>query len=105
MFRLRLNLVFASPRQKDQRNFSCGPITRAEMETVIEPLAKLPIDNHCHSERSEESRISKGLRSFTSFRMTEKRLLQEARYSDYLRRKATLYRVAVKKVLIGGTGF
>jgi hypothetical protein len=43
-----------------------------------EALAKLPIDNHCHSERSEESRISRGLRSFTPFRMTEKRLLQEA---------------------------
>jgi hypothetical protein len=26
----------------------------------------------CHSERSEESRISKNLRSFTLFRMTEK---------------------------------
>jgi hypothetical protein len=43
-----------------------------------EPLAKLPIDNHCHSERSEESRIFKWLISFTPFRMTEKRLLQEA---------------------------
>jgi hypothetical protein len=46
---------------------------------AFEPLAKLPIDNHCHSERSEESRIFRGLRSFTPFRMTEKRLLQEAR--------------------------
>jgi hypothetical protein len=44
-----------------------------------EPLAKLPIDNHCHAERSEESRIFRGLRSFTPFRMTEKLLLQEAK--------------------------
>jgi hypothetical protein len=39
---------------------------------TYEALAKLPIDNNCHSERSEESRIFKRLRSFTSFRMTEK---------------------------------
>jgi hypothetical protein len=43
-----------------------------------EPLAKLATGNNCHSERSEESRISIGLRSFTPFRMTEKRVLQEA---------------------------
>jgi hypothetical protein len=47
-------------------------------ENTFEPLAKVLIDNHCHSERSEESRIFRGLRSFTPFRMTEKRLLQEA---------------------------
>jgi hypothetical protein len=41
-------------------------------------LAKLSIDNNCHSERSEESRIFKRLRSFTSFRMTKKPVLQEA---------------------------
>jgi hypothetical protein len=40
------------------------------------PLTTIVI--HCHSERSEESRIFRGLRSFTPFRMTEKRLLQEA---------------------------
>jgi hypothetical protein len=34
-----------------------------------EALAKLPFDHNCHSERSEESRIFKRLRSFTSFRM------------------------------------
>jgi hypothetical protein len=45
---------------------------------TIEVLAKLPIDNNCHSERSEESRIFKRLRSFTSSRMTEKPVLQEA---------------------------
>jgi hypothetical protein len=50
----------------------------AQNEKTIEPLAKLPINNHCHSERSEESCISSWLRSFTPFRMTEKRLLQEA---------------------------
>jgi hypothetical protein len=43
-----------------------------------ETLAKLPMGNHCHSERSKESRIFMGLRSSTLFRMTEKRLLQEA---------------------------
>jgi hypothetical protein len=43
-----------------------------------EALAKLPIDNNCHSERSEESHIFKRLRSFTSFRMTEKPILQAA---------------------------
>jgi hypothetical protein len=31
----------------------------------------------CHSGRSEESRIFKELRSFTSFRMTEKEVLQQ----------------------------
>jgi hypothetical protein len=39
---------------------------------TFEALAKLPIDNNCHSERSEESRIFRRLRSFTSFRMTKK---------------------------------
>ena len=43
-----------------------------------EALAKLPIDNNCHSERSEESRIFRRLRSLTSFRMTEKPVLVEA---------------------------
>jgi hypothetical protein len=43
-----------------------------------EALAKIPFDNTCHSERSEESRIFKKLRSFTQFRMTEKPILQEA---------------------------
>ena len=43
-----------------------------------EGLAKLPSKNNCHSERSEESRIFKSLRSFTMFRMTEKLFLQEA---------------------------
>jgi hypothetical protein len=47
-------------------------------EITFEPLAKLPIDKLCHSERSEESRIFRALRSFTPFRMTEKQLLQEA---------------------------
>ena len=45
---------------------------------TFKPLAKLPIDNHCHSERSEESHIFRVRRSFTPFRMTEKRFLQEA---------------------------
>ena len=43
-----------------------------------EGLAKLPIDNHRHSERSEESLIFSRLRSFTPFRMTNKPVLQEA---------------------------
>jgi hypothetical protein len=47
-------------------------------EKTFEALAKLPIDNHGLSERSEEYRIFRRLRSFTPFRMTEKRLLQEA---------------------------
>jgi hypothetical protein len=59
-----------------------------------EPLAKLPIDNHGHSERSEESRIFRGLRSFTPFRMTEKRLLQEAQ-------KFFRYMLAQPSILIG----
>ncbi len=42
-----------------------------------EPLAKSTFARNCHSERSEESRIYKGLRSFTSFRMTKPTLLQE----------------------------
>jgi hypothetical protein len=45
---------------------------------TAEPLVKLPMHNSCHSERSEESRFLKKLRSFTSFRMTEKPILQEA---------------------------
>jgi hypothetical protein len=36
-----------------------------------EPLAKLSKDPSCHSEQSEESRIFRRLRSFTSFRTTE----------------------------------
>ena len=44
----------------------------------IEALVKLPIYNNCHSERSEKSHIFKRLRSCTSFRMTEKPVLQEA---------------------------
>jgi hypothetical protein len=47
-------------------------------ENTFEALAKLLIAAPCHSERSEESRISKTLRSFTSFRMTKRRVLQEA---------------------------
>jgi hypothetical protein len=47
-------------------------------EKTFEPLAKLPINNDCHSERSEESRIFRCLRSFTSFRMTKEPVLQEA---------------------------
>jgi hypothetical protein len=43
-----------------------------------ETLAKLPIDNNCHSERSEEPRTFIRLRSFTPFRMTENPVLQEA---------------------------
>jgi hypothetical protein len=43
-----------------------------------ELLAKLPIGNHCHAERSEESRLFSWLRSFTPFRTTEKRLLPNA---------------------------
>ena len=42
-----------------------------------EALAKFLIDNNCHSERSEESRFFGRLRSFTSFRMTEKPVLQQ----------------------------
>ena len=44
---------------------------------LVEGLAKLPIDNHCHSERSEESLIFSRLRSFTPFRMTNKPVLQD----------------------------
>ena len=46
-----------------------------------EPLAKFTFAQNCHSERSEESRIYKGLRSFTSFRMTKPTLLQEPQMS------------------------
>jgi hypothetical protein len=42
-----------------------------------EPLAKSTFAQNCHSERSEESCIYKGLRSFTPFRMTKPTLLQE----------------------------
>jgi hypothetical protein len=45
---------------------------------TLEALAKIPMHNSCHSEGSEESRIFKRLRAFTSFRMTEKPILQEA---------------------------
>jgi hypothetical protein len=51
---------------------------RLRAEITFEALAKLATGNNCHSERSEESRISIELRSFTPFRMTEKRVLQEA---------------------------
>jgi hypothetical protein len=33
-------------------------------------LARFNMVSRCHSERSEESRIFNGLRSFTAFRMT-----------------------------------
>jgi hypothetical protein len=45
---------------------------------TYELLAKLLIAAPCHSERSEESRIYKSVRSFTSFRMTKRRVLQVA---------------------------
>jgi hypothetical protein len=51
---------------------------RQDKAFPLEPLAKLPLDNHCHFVPNEESRIFIGLRAFTPFRMTEKRLLQEA---------------------------
>jgi hypothetical protein len=40
-------------------------------------LAKFPVVQPGHSERSEESRIASRLRSFISFRMTRKFLWQE----------------------------
>jgi hypothetical protein len=46
-------------------------------EITFEPLAKFTFAPNCHSERSEESSILKVLRSFTSFRMTKKRVLQD----------------------------
>jgi hypothetical protein len=39
---------------------------------IIEDISKPILAGKCHSERSEESRLSNKLRSFTSFRMTEK---------------------------------
>jgi len=47
-----------------------------------EALAKLPVPNACHSERSEESSVFKVLISFTSFRMTKKLILQEAQKTE-----------------------
>jgi hypothetical protein len=38
---------------------------------VLKAVSKPILEVKCHSERSEESRISNKLRSFTSFRMTE----------------------------------
>jgi hypothetical protein len=43
---------------------------------VSEPIYEPQINPKCHSERSEESRIFKELRSFTAFRMTKKWLLK-----------------------------
>jgi hypothetical protein len=50
-----------------------------EYNVMYEALAKLSIDHNCHAERSEAPRIFKRLRFFTSFRVTEKTVLQEAR--------------------------
>ncbi len=44
----------------------------------IEALAKLLIDHNCHSERSEESRIFRRLRSLRFFQNDRKTVLQEA---------------------------
>ncbi len=38
----------------------------------LQAISKPAYKKNCHSERSEESRFFNGLRSFTSFRMTEK---------------------------------
>jgi hypothetical protein len=39
---------------------------------ILEAISKPRFLGYCHSERSEESRIFKWLRSFTPSRMTEK---------------------------------
>jgi hypothetical protein len=48
---------------------------------TLEALEKSTIGWNGHSERSDESRISQRLRSFTSFRMTNKMLLQGLTFS------------------------
>jgi hypothetical protein len=48
------------------------PHEEIDFVKMFEALAKLPVPNACHSERSKESRFFKVLRSFTSFRMTKK---------------------------------
>jgi hypothetical protein len=53
-----------------------GDFTGVQLKSCCkthEAIAKSQFHQDCHSERSEESRIFKELRSFTSFRMTEKR--------------------------------
>jgi hypothetical protein len=51
-----------------------GGIWLAKMAGVTPALT---IILKCHSEGSEESRFFKDLRSFTSFRMTKERVLQQ----------------------------
>jgi hypothetical protein len=55
---------------------------------IPKALAKPAIDLNCHSEQSEESRTFKQLRSFTSFRMTEKNRF--ARASQVFEKKSPL---------------
>jgi hypothetical protein len=47
---------------------------------TLEALAKSTFARNGYSERSDETRISHGLRSFISFRMTTQTLLQEPQF-------------------------
>jgi hypothetical protein len=60
-----IDLVWANGRDISHQS----PVISYQLS--VETLAKFHKEGPCHSERSEESRILKSLRSFTSFRMTK----------------------------------
>jgi len=67
----------ARPENPDQGRIPAATEKWPNWQQLEEALAKVSKNHVCHSDRSEESRISRWLRPFASLRVTKKSILQE----------------------------